>query len=88
MNQIILWLLSHFGLIAWPAVVAGAWKLSSILKGYRDRAEKVESTVELIATNHLPHIQSELEKVNTSLDGGFQRIADGLTHLLLAMKKD
>lgn len=73
-------------------MVVLAWKVSSMLRGYRDRFEKAESTIETIATNHLPHMQMELEKLNASTQSGFDRMVDGLNNLrdifLIVKNKD
>lgn len=81
MKTLILWISDHFSLIAWPTVVIMAWKLSATLRGYKDRFEKAEETIETIATNHLPHMQIELEKLNSSTSGGFDRVVDGLDNI-------
>lgn len=92
MNQIVSWLLAHFNYIAWPAVVVASWRVSSVLKGYKDRfganeatINATKETIEKIATNHLPHMQAELEKINTALDTGFDRLADRLGDLYTVM---
>lgn len=75
------WLNNHLNLIAWPALLGIAWKISAKIKGYSDRFSKSEETIELLATNHLPHIQAELEKINSGLDMGFTKLADGMSNL-------
>jgi hypothetical protein len=78
------WISDHLQLIAWPTVCVFIWKLRGVLVEYRDRFKKAETTVELLATNHLPHLQTELEKINGGIKDGFDRMSDGFT----AMRQD
>jgi hypothetical protein len=82
------WLSDHFALIAWPTVCVFIWKLRGVLIDYRDRFKKAEETVELLATNHLPHLQVELEKINEGVrdlkegvNGGFDRMTSSFDAL-------
>jgi hypothetical protein len=75
------WIAEHLSLIGWPAIGIFIWKTSSKVKTYTDRFAKSESTIELLATNHLPHIQAELEKMNNGIDIGFTKMADGMSNL-------
>lgn len=75
------WILSHLSVIGWPAIGIFIWKTSSKVKAYSDRFSKAEETIELLATNHLPHIQTELEKLNNGIDIGFTKMADGMANL-------
>lgn len=49
-----------------------------------NRFENSESTIHLIATNHLPHLQVEMEKVNEHLAG----IRDDLRFVMANRKAD
>ena len=61
-------------ILGWGVVVISVlkvtWKASRFFDNIissAGRLQQMESTVELLATNHLPHIQKELETVNTSV---------------------
>lgn len=45
-------------------VVRATFSLSGAASAVKDRAVKSEATIHLLATNHLPHLQAELEKQN------------------------
>lgn len=71
------WVASHFNLqsVGWTAGIYFLYRaikfvviaVSAAIRG-RDRVLTAEGTLTLIATNHLPHLQVELEKINTVLD--------------------
>lgn len=69
------WLSDHFQLIAWPTVCVFIWKLRGVLIEYRERFKKAEATVELLSTNHIPHLQVELEKLNDGVKDGFNKMS-------------
>lgn len=75
------WLVSHLSVIGWPAIGIFIWKASSKVRAYSDRFCKAEETIELLSTNHLPHIQAELEKINSGLEIGFTKMSDGMANL-------
>lgn len=60
-------------LAAWGGAIYGLYRvvratftLSNAASSVKDRAVKSESTIHLLATNHLPHLQVELETLNRS----------------------
>jgi hypothetical protein len=65
--------------LQWP-VIAGlcataAWKGRGILQDYNARADRAEArdiktaeTIELLSTNHLPHLQSSIENLAGRVD--------------------
>jgi hypothetical protein len=61
-------------LFGWGSIAYCAFKIANVfIKGGRfvenvsTRAEKAESTLQLVATNHLPHIQTALDEQNETL---------------------
>lgn len=56
------WVSTHIQLIGWPAICYVIWKVRGFLTSVTNRACNVESQVNLAMTNHLPHIQSSLER--------------------------
>lgn len=70
------WLAFHLQVIGWPAVLYGVYRI--IVVCFRvgraatlieQRVLEGEKTLYLMATNHLPHLQMELEKSNTTMQG-------------------
>ena len=67
------WLISAFNLanVGWAAFIYACIRVTkltfnagSAITAARERVLKGEETLMLVATNHLPHIQVELEKLN------------------------
>lgn len=93
------WLSDHIQLIGWPTLIAIAWKTSAkvtkAVARFRNAEEELsntQDTVNTVATNHLPHLQLELEKLNQAVPEGFGRLADGISgmrqDLLILLRKD
>lgn len=91
--NIISYLSDHLGLIGWPTLIALAWKTSRYISKVEGRIETAESTIGLVATNHLPHIQSGIDTISDGLDKGIDRLARSMDNLgtqilILASKKN
>jgi len=67
------WMAAHWAqLIGWSAVATFMYRFYTWLRKLVSFGEGIESTrddTRLIMTNHLPHIQAELEKVNENISG-------------------
>jgi hypothetical protein len=64
----------HVHILGWLSLIVFAlkvsWKLSRFFDGLAAsfaKTEKMESTVELLATNHIPHLQIGIDKVDDTL---------------------
>ena len=62
-------------LVGWLMLAGFMWKIINFLGSAKagaltfvTRAEEAETTVKLLATNHIPHLQEELEKSNEKAD--------------------
>lgn len=77
----ILWLWAHLGLIGWPAFGGLTWTASRKFKAFSDNRKQMEDKIDHIMSNHLPHIQQELEDMNSNINTGFDRVADGLSNI-------
>ena len=82
------WLSDHIQLIGWPTIIIFVWKASYKITKYVTRLEDSEealkntsSTLNLVTTNHLPHMQVELEKLNEAVPSGFNRLSDAIAGL-------
>lgn len=73
----LVWIVSHWQTICgWSFLVVVAYKFIRFLakaitvgNDMVNRTTDAEKTIHLLATNHLPHIQAELEKSNDHLSG-------------------
>ncbi len=79
--NILTWISLHLSLVGWPAFAGFIWAGSRRYKTFSDNRKEMEGKVDLIMTNHLPHIQKELEDMNTNINSGFDRVADGLSNI-------
>lgn len=80
------WVVSHLNYIGWPVVLGFTYKmLRFVFKAGRvftlacQRILDGEQTLHLVATNHLPHLQVEMEKSNEILEA----IRDDLRALMV-----
>lgn len=79
--NILTWLSLHLSLIGWPAFAGFIWAASRKYQSFAANREAMEEKIDLIMSNHLPHIQKELEDMNANLNSGFDRVADGLSNI-------
>lgn len=97
--NVLAWFSDHIQLIGWPSVVIFAWRMSSrvtkAVERFKTAEEKLgntENTVNTLATNHLPHFQLELEKLNEAIPEGFNRLAEAVSglrqDLLILLRKN
>ena len=91
------WLSEHWTqLIGWSLVVAFLSRLLAVARkliNYGDGIDETKANLTLIMTNHLPHIQAELEKVNDNISGlradmreNQQRLSEDIRLVLLRMQ--
>lgn len=68
---------------------AGRWfaKLAISINNVFERFIQAENTLEKLATNHLPHLQIEMEKMNEGL-ADLQISTDGSNELLTGIRED
>lgn len=77
------WLLTHIKEISIFSLIGMLFKVIRMVLNLKSRAEEVEKTQILIATNHLPHLQIELEKLNDSSIrtlAGIDKLNNGIQH--------
>lgn len=81
----ITWVAQNWTYLAgWTALFMLLYRLfiaANRLTRYGTSIDTLTSDMEAIKTNHLPHIQSELEKANESLTGLRLDVRDGLSRL-------
>lgn len=63
------WAIDHVQYLSWPVVVVGTWFGSKWANSFVDRAKQAESSIELIKTNHLPHLQETADNINENITG-------------------
>lgn len=68
------WVVSHLQVIGWPAffygiywVIKTCYKVGRAAATVEQRVLAGEQTLHLMASNHVPHLQLELEKANETL---------------------
>lgn len=69
------WAVSHFSYIGWPTFIFACYrvfrffyKLGCSVTLLIQRVLKGEETIQLMAVNHLPHIQAALEDINAKTE--------------------
>lgn len=67
-------------LAGWVFVMGLVWKISRFFTKLEERTKKTEETIEVVATNHLPHLQSGIENVNDTLKELHRDILHVLIH--------
>ncbi len=78
------WVFQHLQLIGWPAIVLVAWKASRFISKLEDRALAVETNIQEMKSNHLVHIETSLE----AIDSGIQGMRDDMRTYWLANIKN
>lgn len=90
------WLSDHWGtLLGWSALVTFLYRGYLVLQrilGLGESIATAKNDIELLKTNHLPHLQAEVEKVNENLTGlredikeSFNRLSSDLRIVLTRM---
>ncbi len=77
-NAVIEWTIAH---IHWPFIVAAAWKASQWLSEVKAKANTVATQVDLLTTNHFPHMEASLARQDAyleNIDRNIGRMADKL----------
>src|SRR5665213_2174201 len=87
------WIASHW--TAFAALVGGTYTLYklgsvitavvSLIVSVTGRLKTAEQTLSLLATNHLPHLQAEMEKINTKQDRTNEVLSEIHQDLLLVL---
>lgn len=73
--------------LQWPVIagigIAGAWKARGIWQDYCARADRAEErdirtaqTIETLATNHLPHLQTAIELLAARVDNNTEAVKE------------
>jgi hypothetical protein len=63
-NPVLEWSLDH---IHWPFIVAAAWVARGWVTDAINRAKKVETSIDHVMTNFLPHIQESMQNMDKNL---------------------
>ncbi len=74
-----IWAIEHLSAIGWPALCFAAWKISQYFERLTSQASKTISQIDLLATNHMPHIEASLTNQDGllhSVDQSLKTIAD------------
>jgi hypothetical protein len=72
------YILDHVQLIGWPTLLLFIWRASRFITNVSERVVKAEQTIELLATNHLPHIEQGLKDVESAVERGFANLSNQL----------
>lgn len=79
------WLSNHWtSLIGWSSLILFLYRIHigfQKLEAWGKSIVSAKSDLELIKTNHLPHLQVEVEKVNDNLSGLREDIRSGLSEM-------
>ncbi len=85
----------YFHLLGWATLITMVWRVSSRFTAFMSKFESVaekasvtEKLVSTLSTNHLPHLQTELEHINRNLEENRKASNDqiaGLRHDLLVL---
>jgi hypothetical protein len=80
MAQPLDWLIGHLSLIGWPAVVAGAWKLSRFLGKLEERAIDAEAHIKIVLNSN-----QELKDTLDSEIEAQRDLAKGVSQLAVSL---
>lgn len=92
MQSLFQWIGNNWGAVCgWAAGFYALYKMGSIVSAFASflfslvtRFKNAEKTLNLLATNHLPHLQKEMEKLNDKveeLNEGQNRMLDVLSQI-------
>lgn len=73
------WLYSHLGLIGWPTLCVGVWKVSKWVNEVHQQFTKTVDQVDKMSTNCLPTISISMQKQDTlleSMDGSLKTLVE------------
>jgi hypothetical protein len=73
------WASEHLHLLGWPTLCYFAWKVSSFFTVAKTQVTKTVTQIDLMTTNHFPHMETSLAKQDLlleSMDRNLQRMAD------------
>ena len=57
----------YIHLVAWPTICVFLWKASKAVQKFTDKVEKTTGQIDLLATNHMPHMEQYLLEIKTIL---------------------
>lgn len=90
-NIALKFILDNFHVIGWLGLITITWKLRGkfnelvdSLKAAADHSRAAEQEIKLVATNHIPHLQVELETLNK----GVQDLRSDFLSEIKAMRQD
>ena len=63
------WILAHIHILGWGFVISVTIKFVRFLTRLEDRFTKAETTLEVMAHNHLSHIQQSMVSVDENMRG-------------------
>jgi hypothetical protein len=79
------WVLSHWAqIVGFSAVATALYRFYTWIKtlvGYGESIEATRTDMNILLTNHLPHIQAKLVKMNTTLEGMREDMKESLARL-------
>lgn len=61
------WASQNIHMVAWPTICLIAWKASKAVTKFVDRLEKTIGQIDVLSTNHFPHIEQYLLEIKTVL---------------------
>jgi hypothetical protein len=76
------WVSSHLQVVGWPVLVYLAWKVSKYFDRASKQIVKTVGQIDLMATNHFPHMESSLSTHDTllhSMDLSLKTIVENTT---------
>ena len=59
---------AHLGVIGWPALCIGVWKVSKWVTEVHTQVTKTVDQIDMLSVNHFPHIQESLQKQDKLLE--------------------
>jgi hypothetical protein len=75
------WASTHLQILGWPAIVFFAWQVGKHFQNLTFTAAKTVAQIDLMATNHFPHMEISLAKQDIHLeniDRNIERMANRL----------
>ena len=79
------WISNLIHLAGWTGLITATWKIAQRVFTFVEKLNNTEQTVIALATNHIPHLQAELEKSNKITEEGFDRAVNALNQLQLSL---
>lgn len=73
------WALANLHILGWPTLVLIAWRVSKAVERFSNQASKTVGQIDLMATNHFPHMELSLAKQDAlleNIDRNIGRLAD------------